>query len=291
MLLYILNKQRHIFFFHDESINCYTKFNFQLWNIKNMSINSVNLTTYSSNDGVKSYINTTLQAPEVSILVKYKNLYFNKKILDIGCGAGRTSFYLQNFTNDYLGVDYSKSMIEFCENNFKNLDFQHYDARDLSGFSDESFDFILFSYNGIDYISHHDRIKAFKEINRVLKKGGSFIFSTHNRNYKDIITKPRLHLSLNPKKLIINILAFLTQYSNHKKNKAEQIYEDEYAIINDSGNNFSLLTYYIDKDKQSRQLSDNNFKLLEMFGMDGKTITENSHDSENAWIYFVAQKV
>lgn len=254
-----------------------------------MSIFNVNQQTYTSKEGVAAYINTSLQSPEVSILVKYKDFYFDKKILDIGCGAGRTSYYFRNFTKDYLGVDYSQSMIDYCNKQYPELTFKHCDARNLSRFSDNSFDFILFSYNGIDYISNQDRLTVLAEIKRVLKKDGLFVFSTHNRNFNAIITRPVFEFSLNPKRLLLNIANFIKQNKNNKILGKQQIENDDYAILNDSGNNFTLLTYYISKEKQTEQLQNTGFKLLEMFDMQGKTLQPTDNDSADCWLYFVAQ--
>ncbi|MBF0440241.1 MAG: class I SAM-dependent methyltransferase, partial [Magnetococcales bacterium] len=82
--------------------------------------------------------------------------------MDIGCGGGRTAFYLKLLTNDYRGIDYSDPMIRACKERFREAEaqFSVEDARDLSVFDKESFDFILFAYNGLDYISHKERIKA-----------------------------------------------------------------------------------------------------------------------------------
>jgi hypothetical protein len=41
-------------------------------------------------------------------------------------------------------------------------------------------DVVLFSYNDLDYASPEERIGILHEIGRVLKKGDSFIFSSHN---------------------------------------------------------------------------------------------------------------
>ena len=45
---------------------------------------------------------------------------------------------------------------------------------------DSFFSFILFSFNGIDCISHEDRFRVFKEVQRVGRAGVLFCFSTHN---------------------------------------------------------------------------------------------------------------
>jgi len=255
-----------------------------------MSINSVNQATYTSEEGVNTYIDTSIQAPEVSIFVKYKDFYYSKSILDIGCGAGRTSFYFRNFTSDYIGVDYSENMIKASKKCYPELSFQHCDARDLSCFADNHFDFIIFSYNGIDYITNEDRLKALKEIHRVLKPKGMFVFSTHNRNFSNIETIPSFQFSLNPINFIKNSLAYIKQKLNSAKLRSNNIENEDYSILNDSGNNFSLLTYYISKEKQISQLNSIGFSLLELFDMKGQALAENSDDSDDAWIYFVTQK-
>jgi len=254
-------------------------------------LESVNQALYSSSDGVSSYVNTTLQPPEVSILVKYKDAYYNKNILDIGCGAGRTSHYFRNFTDQYTGVDYSPGMIEHCVRHYPGLTFKHCDVRDLSCFDDGEFDFVMFSYNGIDYIDHHGRMKALADINRVLNPGGLFVFSAHNRQYKNIMTTPSLAAALNPVRMAKNIVSYAQQIKNRRELSKQEVDDDHYAILNDSGNNFALLTYYIDKIKQTEQLVSTGFKVLEMYKLNGQRLLPGEDDSGDCWIYYVCKRV
>jgi len=108
-------------------------------------------------------------------------------ILDLGCGAGRTTFgmYGMGFKN-IIGVDLSTSMIENAKliNKTKNLDinFEEANACDLQ-FHTDTFDVVVFSYNGLMCIpKNENRMLALKEIYRVLKKGGLFIFTAHDNN-------------------------------------------------------------------------------------------------------------
>lgn len=76
-----------------------------------------------------------------------------------------------------------------------NIEFIIGDATDLN-LKNHSFDYILFSFNGIMQIPKREqRIKAFKEIKRVLKDKGIFIFTTHdresNKNYLEFWKKER----------------------------------------------------------------------------------------------------
>ena len=256
-----------------------------------MTLDSVNKALYSSDNGVDSYKNLELQPPEVSIFVKYKDAFYGRKLLDIGCGAGRTSHYLRNFTGQYVGVDYSSSMVEFSRQRYSDLRFQVADVRDLSCFRTGEFDFVLFSYNGLDYIDHNDRLLALAEIRRVLKVGGVFVFSAHNRQFNRIKLKPSMQFFLNPVRLLKEAISYYKQLKNRRELKSKEIQTEEYALYNDSGNNFGLITYYIDRHYQEKQLAGAGFELLEMYKLNGQSLLENEDGSESAWIYYVAKRV
>lgn len=117
------------------------------------------------------------------------NKYFKKEdnILDIGCGTGRTTFglYEEGYRN-ITGLDLSPKMIEgargISESREIDLEFIVGDATSLP-YEDESFTNIVFSFNGFMQIPSKElREKALQEIKRVLKRGGYFIFTTHDRD-------------------------------------------------------------------------------------------------------------
>lgn len=100
-------------------------------------------------------------------------------ILDIGCGAGRTTIglYKIGYTN-ITGVDISENMIMRAKKNAKDICFIQADVLNLPMY-DESFDVAFFSFNGLMLIPEYEiRKQAVDEISRVLKPGGLFIFST-----------------------------------------------------------------------------------------------------------------
>jgi ubiquinone/menaquinone biosynthesis C-methylase UbiE len=110
--------------------------------------------------------------PELKFMFDYSKK--NEKILDLGCGNGRFSKYLQE--TDYTGVDFSEKMIEQAKKRFPDKKFIVADALNLP-FEDNYFDKI-YSVAMIHQIpSHKYRLEALIEIKRTLKPNGQ-IFLT-----------------------------------------------------------------------------------------------------------------
>ncbi|HEX5685890.1 MAG TPA: class I SAM-dependent methyltransferase [Ideonella sp.] len=103
-----------------------------------------------------------------------------RPILDLGVGPGRTVDLLQSLSTDYVGIDYLPAMVEAARANHPQADIRLGDARDLGDFASESKALVVFSYHGIDSVSHEDRLRVLAEAWRVLVPGGTFWFSTLN---------------------------------------------------------------------------------------------------------------
>src|SRR4051794_34579063 len=113
----------------------------------------VNLATYRNRLIVSQFEReATLQPPEHTLFDSVAQEFRGKRILDIGVGGGRTTPHLLAISDDYVAVDYSPEMIERCRAAYPAERFVLGDARDLSRFNPGSFDLIVFSYNGIDYV-------------------------------------------------------------------------------------------------------------------------------------------
>ncbi len=251
----------------------------------------MNKKKYESKSVVSSYINMRLQNPEVMILVKYRESIAGKHVLDIGCGSGRTTAILKNLSSSYIGLDYSLDMIESCRKRFEGVSFLHGDVREMKEFKEEEFDYVIFSFNGLDSINHEDRLKGLREIYRVLKQDCLFVFSSHNRNHRYAISRPEMEFSIMPCKQTGNFIKYFKSTRNRLKNKNHQVFEGQYAIINDVAHNYAMLTYYIDKVNQVKQLEDMGFKTIEMYDTLGNVLDLDSDDEDSAWIYYVARKI
>ena len=103
------------------------------------------------------------------------NLY-NKKILMLGCGTGEESVLLESFgalKENLVGIDLSIKSIELAKKAYPNIEFVVGNMNELP-FENESFDFV-YSSLAIHYSETPENV--YKEVYRILKKEGLFLFS------------------------------------------------------------------------------------------------------------------
>jgi Tol biopolymer transport system component len=100
-----------------------------------------------------------------------------------------------------------------------------------------------------------------------------------------------MRLSKSPYTQVKIIKDFTKSMCNYLRNKSNQQFKQEYAIINDVAHNYAMLTYYIDKLNQVSQLKANGFETIEMYDTLGNKLDSDSDDKDSAWIYYVARKI
>lgn len=188
-------------------------------------------------------------------------------ILDLGVGAGRTVPALTQISADYRAIDYTPAMVEACRQRFPHADVQHGDARDLSRFADATFALVVFSCAGIDMVGRHDRLRILEEVSRVLRPGGAFIFSTHNRGYQRAPTLrdlfPKVAWQGHPLRLGRSLLRSLVvgarQVRNHRRNRRHDEHAADYALLNSHYHEYTTMMHYTTRDAQERALRHHGF--------------------------------
>jgi ubiquinone/menaquinone biosynthesis C-methylase UbiE len=251
---------------------------------------TINKATYEGKDLTETYVHANLEPPEVLIYFKYRDEIAGKRVLDVGCGAGRTAVFLSRWTERYTAVDYSSMMLERARRWLPGVRFIQCDARDMSIFSQGEFDVVSFANNGLDSLVHEDRLRVMSEIRRVLVPGGLFLFSSHNRDHKDARLQPTLRFTADPLQLARRIVKFHRCTRNHHRNGAYERDEKDYAIINDRSHNYSLITYYMSIKDQVAQLRAAGFEPLEVYNLDGKELPLDGVDTGSGWLNYVARR-
>jgi len=106
----------------------------------------------------------------------------NSKVLDVGCGNGRSIFDLLPITKEVIGIDHDKKAVFDAKNNFSNYPLVGIIKADATmiPFSNEEFDFVICM--GTFTNLAEKKLLVLKEIRRVLKKSGKIIISTFSED-------------------------------------------------------------------------------------------------------------
>jgi ubiquinone/menaquinone biosynthesis C-methylase UbiE len=99
-----------------------------------------------------------------------------KKVLDLGCGTGIYAKIIRKKDAIVKGIDISKESIRIAKEWNPKIEFIVGNTEKLP-YKDNEFDIVIAPLV-LEYLPIWNT--AFREINRVLKHGGLFVFSTHN---------------------------------------------------------------------------------------------------------------
>jgi ubiquinone/menaquinone biosynthesis C-methylase UbiE len=143
-------------------------------------------------DKLMSHVNYKLWADYIKNLFQYADINV-KTVIDISCGTGSLLTYFKNKKYSCFGSDISYPMISQAQRKTNNALFIVNDVKQM-GIKSLSCDAVLFLYDSLNYM--HDEkeiIFLFMEVNRILNKGGIFIFDiitdllckTHYKNFEE----------------------------------------------------------------------------------------------------------
>lgn len=116
-------------------------------------------------------------------LYELSRIYFkpNSKTLDLGCGTGRDSSWLQKNNYDVHGCDFSEELIKIAKFKYKGINFFVDSLPNLKTIKSNSYESI-FSSAVLQHIPRELFNDAIKNILRIVHPGGSIILSFRGTN-------------------------------------------------------------------------------------------------------------
>lgn len=115
-------------------------------------------------------------------LTNYLKPKKDEKILDLACGAGRHSRFLNSLGYKVTGVDLSPNSIETAqEYKNENLDFDVHDMREI--YKENGYNFVFNLFTSFGYFNSNDEnVKMLQSIEKTLKPEGVFVLDFFNAN-------------------------------------------------------------------------------------------------------------
>jgi ubiquinone/menaquinone biosynthesis C-methylase UbiE len=255
----------------------------------------INKQTYLSPKVIDFYSrNADLQPPEKTIVQILGWMLPKAKMLDVGVGAGRTTEYFAPLVKSYSAFDFSEGMIDQCKKRFASrfpeARFEVGDAKDLHAFENEKFDFILFSFNGVDYMPVASRVQFLQKARRLLAPGGYLAFSTHN-----IFSLRRLTLrsAFQFRWNMVEALARVARRMKVRTINAEALRSletSDFVFFNDGTHDFGLKQCFIRPSYQIQMLREcgwNNIRAFELGSGKEHATEKEICSTEDGWIYFL----
>jgi SAM-dependent methyltransferase len=247
---------------------------------------------YRRRDLVTYYSTTSELMPGERILLeRLRADIAGKDVLDMGVGTGRTTPFLAALSRHYVAFDYSPEMVQRARSLHPGLEIVECDARDLSRFGRDRFDFLLFSFNGIDSVSNADRQTILAQVNAALRPGGAFMFSSHNLSSgrTRAFDLKNLRLTANPRRFAGACRYYLVGMLNHLRARRNEVRTLDYALLTDRAVHYRSVVYFVSKAFQVKQLEQAGFTSIEIFTENGApTLVEN--DDRDRWLYYLARK-
>jgi SAM-dependent methyltransferase len=192
----------------------------------------------------------------------------NAPILDIGVGPGRTVPMLRALTDRYVAIDYLPEMVELARQRYPQTDIRVGDARDLSSFDDASFSLVTFSFMGIDSVDHEGRQRILREVARVLRPGGTFWFSTLNKDgpaprdrpWRPSLPSPSAGRAMYVVQLLQAIKGMPRNIANYNRHKGMSIDSQGWSTGPFAPHRFGLVAHYTTLPNQLTELVEAGFE-------------------------------
>ena len=241
-----------------------------------------------------SYVDLALMPAERRVLELLGDGLHEMAMLDLGIGTGRTGYTFAPLVRRYVGLDYSQRMLERAQERLERepgVELVLGDACDLSAVG-KDFDFVLFSFNGIDAASHDERRQILSEVRRVLKPDGRFLFSSHSLGALPLDEKkPRSPRFDGSRTYELYARLRDVRYGRRIRAINERIdldaaREQGWVIVEGRGHNFQIDDYYVDPEYQVEQLRAAGLEVQTVYDSEGRE-TGVPHRGRDPWLDYL----
>lgn len=133
----------------------------------------------------------------------------DSRVIDIGCGTGSLALYLSKKCKYIVGVELSKKMVEYAnsmkqEKDISNVHFLHGTAENISGLTNERFDYAIYSLS-LHEMKSETRAKTLDEIKKITNNIIIYDYDVkNNTSFQSILNS------------IIEFVAGKDHYKNYK---------------------------------------------------------------------------
>jgi ubiquinone/menaquinone biosynthesis C-methylase UbiE len=132
-----------------------------------MDADTINKQYWSTVESEKILAGLCFPAEELT-----EHLEIKSNVLDVGCGSGKLSEYLNEKGYAVTGIDINKKALEENRERNSNITYIEADITKNLPFTDSQFDGVVVSYVFVSIIDRLKQKAAADELVRVLKKGG-----------------------------------------------------------------------------------------------------------------------
>ncbi len=221
-----------------------------------------------------------------------------RPLLDVGVGAGRSSWFLRLISAEYTGIDYTPEMVDHARAARSDARFEVADARDLSGFAEGTFALVFFSHAGLDSLSHDGRRQALAEFARVLAPGGLLVYSTLNRRGSFFGCGPGPVGPVGRPPQPYHVLRFAARaalhpgshvrgFANVRRMRGEFVDKGDWALHTMPTHDWSLLVHYVTAEEARREVVEAGLRPVRTITREGRDMTPAD---PTAWFHVVARK-
>lgn len=235
------------------------------------------------------YGGVELHPAERRLLAEIGPNWGKMSMLDLGIGSGRTTLTFGAICREYVGIDFSTEMVRLARERAAGIaqaSIQPGDARAMPEFADASFDVVLFSFNGIDSIDHEGRLATLREVCRVLRPGGLFVFSSH------VLAQPRYALGrFQWGRPLFSLRVALGALRNRAMFRLANGVVDFPALAARGhatffeAHRFTLALYYVAADECARQVAAAGLQLTDVVDTSSRRLDPPYHTAD-PWLFY-----